>query len=133
MHTNFEQGAWYRVDFASASTVSQVNVFNRTDSFMGRLSPFTVTLSLSGNTVWSATNQTFGQNINDGNPFASGMSFNTGSVLADSVKVQLDGAQYLHLAELEALEAVPEPATVIAFGTGIALLARRRRGQKLAG
>lgn len=133
MHTNFEAGAWYRVAFASPSAISQVNVFNRTDSFMGRLNPFTVSLSLSGNTVWSATNQTFAQNINDGNPFASGMSFNTSSVLADSVMVQLDETNYLHLAEVEAFDAVPEPATMIAFGTGIALLVRRRRAQKLAG
>lgn len=126
MHTNFESGAWYKIEFASASSISQINVFNRTDSFMNRLSPFSVSLSLNGNMVWSATNQTFVQNINDGNPFASGMSFEINSVMADSVMVQLDRTEYLHIAELEAIEAVPEPGTMLILTlTGVTLLRKR--------
>lgn len=128
MHTNSEPGAWYKIEFASPYSITQVNVFNRTDSFMDRLSPFSVSLFLDGNAVWSATNQTFVQNINDGNPFASGMSFDFNSVIADSVMVQLDRTEYLHLAELEAIEAVPEPGTMLILTAGGMALLRRRKG-----
>ncbi|MBA4293141.1 hypothetical protein C0431_09230 [bacterium] len=128
MHTNFESAAWYKIEFATSSSISQVNLFNRTDSFMERLSPFSVTLSINGNTVWSATNQTFVQNINDGNPFASGMSFDFNPVIADSVMVQLERTEYLHLAELEAIEAVPEPGTMLILTAGGVAILRRRKG-----
>jgi hypothetical protein len=130
MHTQYESEAWYKVNFATPTTISQVNVFNRTDSFSERLSPFTVSLSLNGNVVWSASNQSFIQNINDGNPFVAGMSFTTNSVLADSVMVKLDRTEWLHLAELEAVSAVPEPATMTALIAGTAMLIRRRKRSK---
>ncbi len=129
MHTNSEFGAWYKIDFATATSISQVNVFNRTESESGRLSPFTVSLSLNGSVVWSATNQTFAQNISDPNPNVSGMSFSMSNILADSVKVQLDRTNYLHLAELEAYEVVPEPASFLALMAGVGVLARRRKSK----
>ncbi len=127
MHTGFELGAWYKIDFATPTDISQVNVFNRTDSWTERLSPFTVSLALNGNEVWSAPNQTFNPNINDGNPFASGMSFMMSSVLADSVMVKLDRTEWLHVAELEAISAVPEPATLSVLAIGAVFLMRRRK------
>jgi hypothetical protein len=127
MHTQFESGAWYKIDFATATDISQVNVFNRTDSWIERLSPFSVSLSLNGNQVWSATNQTFNQNINDGNQFASGMSFMVPSVFADSVMVKLDRTEWLHVAELEAISAVPEPGTLSVLAIGAVFLMRRRK------
>lgn len=129
MHTNFESGAWYKIDFATATSISQVNVFNRTDSYSERLSPFTVLLSLNGSSVWGATNQTFAQNISDPNPTVSGMSFSMPGVLADSVMVQLDRTEYLHLAELEAIGTVPEPASFLALMAGAGILARRRKSR----
>ncbi len=132
MHTNSEFGAWYKIDFASATSISQINVFNRTDSFSDRLSPFTVSLSLNGNPVWSATNQTFAEDITDPNPTVSGMSFSMPDVLADSVMVQLDRTEYLHLAELEAIGTVPEPASFLALMAGAGILARRRKSNSQA-
>jgi len=129
MHTNFERGAWYKIDFATATAISEIYVFNRTDFGSTRLNPFTVSLSLNGNLVWSATNQTFAQNISDPDPDVSGMSFSMPNVVADSVKVQLDGTEYLHLAELEAYGVVPEPASFLALLAGVGVLARGRKSK----
>jgi len=41
--------------------------------------------------------------------------------------VRLDGSNYLQLAEVEAITAVPEPATMLVLGLGGLLAAKRRR------
>lgn len=126
MHTNNEPGAWWNVSFTNANLIQSINVWNRIE-LQERLNPFNVTLSLGGSVVWSSTNNNFTDNIVDGDPNTVGMNFMTGGVLADSLRVQLVNSNYLHLAEVEAFNAVPEPATMAALGLGVAALLRRSR------
>ncbi len=126
-HTNFEQGAWLRVNFASAFPIDSVNLWNRTDGFGSRLNPFSVRLFNGGSEVWAQTGQTFSNTIDDGLTSTAGMAFAPAGVVADMIEVRLDGSNYLHLAEVEAYSAVPEPGIMIAAGLGAAALLRRRR------
>ncbi|RYG31308.1 hypothetical protein EON81_23190, partial [bacterium] len=99
-HTNYDAQAWWQADFASAATIETVNVFNRTDSFGSRINTFGVYLYLGGDLVYSAPNQTFQTDISGLN--IAGMTFDTGGALADRVRIQLTGTNYLQLAEVEA-------------------------------
>lgn len=126
-HTNFEAGAWWDSEFAAASSIATINVFNRTDSFGGRIEPFNVILYFGATEVYRAADQTFVPTIIGTG--ISGMSFATGGVVADRVRVQLSGSNYLQLAEVEAFSSnpVPEPASIAALGLGALALLRRRR------
>jgi hypothetical protein len=126
-HTGIEQGAWLRVSFAGAFPIDSVNLWNRTDGFGNRLNPFSVRLFNGGSEVWSQTAQAFTDTIDDGLSSTAGMSFAPAGVMADMIEVQLDGTNYLHLAEVEAYSPVPEPGIMAAVGLGAAALLRRRR------
>jgi F5/8 type C domain/PEP-CTERM motif len=129
-HTNHELNAWWQSSFASASVIDEVLVFNRTDGLENRINPFSVYLYNGIDLVWSSTGNTFTPDITATN--ISGMTFDVPDVLADRVKIQLDGSNYLHMGEVEAWNtAVPEPASMLALGAGaLALLRKRRKSSK---
>jgi len=127
MHTVFEQGAWWRVQFNGAYLIDEMNIWNRDDGLSTRINPFNVELFHNGNVVWSSMSNVFVDDINDGLTTTLGMRFNAGGVVADSMRVQLVQSNYLHMAEVEAYTAVPEPATMAALGLGVVALIRRRR------
>ncbi|RYG30833.1 PEP-CTERM sorting domain-containing protein [bacterium] len=131
-HTGFESGAFWESSFATAAAIDTVNVFNRTDGFGERINPFNVILYLGLTEVYSATNQTFIPTITG--PQISGMSFMTNGVIADRVRIQLAGSNYLQLAEVEAFSSrpVPEPASIAALGMGAFALMRRRKARTAA-
>jgi len=125
-HTNSEFGAWWEVAFASVEEINQILIFNRTDCCSERINTFSVRLYDSGGSeVWSDTNNTFTPTITGTN--LSGMQIDAPGVLAKRLRVQLDGTNYLHLAEVEAYNVVPEPATLAALAAGIGLVSRRLR------
>ncbi len=127
-HTNAESGAWLKVFFDSTYQIDSVNIWNRLDGLGGRLNPFSVRLFDGATMTYDSAGNTFVDNVNDGLSYTNGMNFATGGVLANSLEVQLDGSNYLHLAEVEAFAAVPEPGTMIALGAaGLLFLARRRK------
>jgi opacity protein-like surface antigen len=126
-HTNLDNQAWWRAQFNQPYVINEIIVWNRLDGMEERINPFNVYLKLNGNTVYSVTNITFADTVNDGNVNTKGMNFLPTSVLADEVFVQLSNANYLHMAEVEAYGVVPEPATLIAAAAGIVALSRRRR------
>lgn len=126
-HTNFEFQAWWKVDFAATSVIEEVNIWNRIDFVSERINTFSVFLrDSSDQVVWSSTQNTFVDNIDDGLGTTRGMNFQVGGVEANSLMVRLDGTNYLHMGEVEAFTAVPEPATMVLLGAG-ALVAWRRR------
>ena len=125
-HTQADSGAWWQVDLGAMSNIQQIDIWNRTDCCSTRLSNFTLTVfddALSA--VWS---QAF-----TGVATAHEI-FNTGSILGQIVKVQLNGTNYLQLAEVQVfgnnVSAVPLPAAAFLFAPallGFLGLRRKRR------
>jgi len=125
-HTNYHLNADWVGTFAADSMIDTVRIFNRLDGYGYRLNPFSVyLLDSSDSVVWSSLGNTFTADITASS--IEGMSFNTGGVSARKVRVMLDGSNYLQLAEVEAITAVPEPATMLVLGLGGLLAAKRRR------
>ncbi len=48
-HTNKEQAAWWQVDLGAIKTINQINIYNRTDCCMDRLSQYRVIISINPN------------------------------------------------------------------------------------
>jgi hypothetical protein len=103
--TNLDNNAWWQVDLGAATTVNSVTVWNRTDCCGARLSDFFVfvsntpfldtdtpaSLQFRANTF--SSHQTVAPNPSVTIPF--------GGVQARYVRVQLNGANYLSLAEVQ--------------------------------
>ncbi|MEN9358704.1 MAG: hypothetical protein RL095_239 [Verrucomicrobiota bacterium] len=94
-HTNWESQPWFKVAFP-ASPVTSVIVHNREEA-ANRLANFTVSASLNGTVVWSQ--------VYPGTATASqALTFSLpAGISADSVKVQLNGSNYLSLAEVQVI------------------------------
>tara|TARA_R110001583_G_scaffold41891_1_gene133121 strand:- start:15106 stop:15675 length:570 start_codon:yes stop_codon:yes gene_type:complete len=114
-HTDNEQGASWQVDLGSMSNIDQIDLWNRTDCCDARLADFTVSIfDAALSTIWS---QVFSG--------AAGTHeiFNTGSVLGQIVKIQLNGTNYLQLAEVQVfgnnVSAVPVPAALFLFAPAL--------------
>ena len=92
-HTNSQAGAWWMVNLGSAFTISSIEIYNRTDGYMDRLSDFTVTiLDRSQNVVWSNHQTTYP------NPVTQ---IDVGGINGQYVRIQLTGTNYLSLAEVK--------------------------------
>jgi NedA-like, galactose-binding domain len=91
-HTNFEAQAWWQVDLGVSTHIGQVVLFNRSDCCSERLADFDVLVSDDGAT-WSTVSSFIGQ--------APGQVAFTTNVSGRFVRVQLRGANYLSLAEVQ--------------------------------
>jgi len=92
-HTNSQAGAWWMVNLGSAFTISSIEIYNRTDGYMDRLSDYTVTiLNGSQNVVWSNHQTTYP------NPVTQ---IDAGGTSGQYVRIQLTGTNYLSLAEVK--------------------------------
>jgi len=128
-HTNKDNLAWWQVDLGSVKAIESIDVWNRTDSNADRLFPFTVSiLDAAGSSLWSEDYNTAG---------LAQMTFDPANIInGQIVKIQLRDTNYLHLAEVQVWEddgsqtPVPEPATFILLGSGLAGLAFYRRKRK---
>ncbi len=118
-HTNFDANAWWQVDLGSTATVSSIVVWNRTDCCGSRMSDYWVFVSntpfLSTDTpatlqsragTWSS-HQTVAPNPSTGIavPSAQGRY----------VRVQLSGANYLSMAEVQVLGTLSAPSQDLAL------------------
>lgn len=110
-HTGYQFNAWWQSQFADPAEIHEVLVFNRTDCCVDRINPFSVFLYLGDDVVWSSTGNTFTADIIE--PDVAGMTFTTGGVVADRVMIQLDGTNFLSLAEVEAWGTPDEPDTSV--------------------
>jgi PEP-CTERM motif len=129
-HTNNDSGlavgtgfAWWEVALTAQFNISEIIIWNRTDSYApDRIVPFTVSILNGATTVWSQ--------IVTGTPNPSD-SFAVASVVGDKVRVQLNRQEYLHMAEVQVMATpVPEPGTYALMAAGLAavgFVARRRR------
>jgi hypothetical protein len=124
-HTNLEPGPWWQVDLGAVSTISTINVFNRTDCCATRLNNAVVFVSTT-----DLSTRTFAQLQAD----ATVTKFPLGTVTAAKtviaangvpgrfVKVQLPTNDFLHLAEVEVIGVAgttgPSVTAVAATGSG---------------
>jgi hypothetical protein len=94
-HTQTEDQPWWRIDQGETCTISEVRIWNRTDSNSGRLSNYDVTIiDRNDQSVWSS------YQTNYPNP---SVSLDTGTVTGRYVMIQLRGNDALSLAEVEVM------------------------------
>ncbi|MFB9057862.1 T9SS type A sorting domain-containing protein [Mariniflexile ostreae] len=109
--TNPESNAWWQVDLGFEQEIGEVKIFNRTDSCCRvNMSNFTVSvINSSGTIVYSKTYAAYP------NP---SVTVDTGGVLGQIVKIQLNGETPLTLAEVQ----VFAPVTTLAVSNKEVLL-----------
>jgi len=103
--TNLDQNAWWEVDLGTSVTISSIAIWNRTDCCGDRLSDYWVFVSNtpflptdtpttlgSNSAIWN-NHQTVQPNPNT--------TITVGGVSGRYVRVQLTGANYLQLAEVQ--------------------------------
>lgn len=94
-HTAKETKPWWQVDLGQDNPIDSIKIFNRTDAATERLADFTVSiLDGQGKIVWSKVQAT--------RPNPS-VSFDDINKTGRKVKVQLNGNNYLALAEVQVL------------------------------
>jgi F5/8 type C domain/PEP-CTERM motif len=135
-HTDNEAGngvgtgfAWWEVALTADFKIENVVIWNRTDTGIDRLRNFTVTVLNNGASLVSIT---FAGATGPTPSYTA--AFNTpffGTVVGDTVRVQLTEQNYLHLAEVQVMATpVPEASTLAMMLAGLGLTAaaaRRRR------
>lgn len=92
-HTGYEPNAWWQVDLSTRQALGQVVVYNRTDCCTDRLANFDVLLSDDGVT-WVP-----GASFGGVAPVRTPLSL--GGAYARFVRIQLQGTNYLSLAEVQ--------------------------------
>jgi hypothetical protein len=118
-HTNSDTNAFWEVNLGKDFGVDEVILFNRTDCCGDRLSNFRVSIFNDGNEV-------YGENFLGIAP--TQLRFDVPNLVGDRVRVQLNGTNFLSLAEVQVFGAeIPEPTTGLLGLIGVAALARRRR------
>lgn len=157
-HTNTESGAWWEVDLAGDFVISEIRVYNRTDSsgaIEARIDPFRLSIFDGVTSVWSLIfdpdadlDYTLSEDLPGGySDEIRGWAFvmPDPDPTGDRVRIQLVNADgtprtnYLQLAEVEvygeASTAVAEPATLLLLGSGVAAIgvwSSRRRGGEIS-
>ncbi|MEQ1530612.1 MAG: kelch repeat-containing protein [Methylococcales bacterium] len=106
---------WWEVKLNGKYSITQINVFNRTDMVPGRLIPFRLSLFDGTTSVFSEDITAFTSDITGSD--VSGMIFNVTSQVGDRVRIQLLHEDYLSLAEVEVYGSPvpippPPPATL---------------------
>ncbi len=94
-HTGYEAQPWWRIDLKQPFAISEIRLWNRTDTATGRLSDFDVTVfDENEQPVWTS------YQLSAPAPM---VALNTGSVTGQYVMVQLRGSERLTIAEVEIL------------------------------
>jgi MYXO-CTERM domain-containing protein len=121
-HTDLEPSPWWQVTLGhGANPVDSINVWNRTDCCASRLDPFNIYLLKNGSVVWSSLGN---------QPGAPESFLQVGGIVGDTVRIQLNQANYLSLAEVQVnVSSVPEPGAWALWlaGLGVTGAALRRR------
>ena len=103
-HTGLDANAWWQVDLGAVASISSVAIWNRTDCCWDRLSDYWVFIS---STPFSATDTPATLQVRAGTWSSHQTSFpNPSTTIAPNVqgryvRVQLNGTNYLSLAELQ--------------------------------
>ncbi|MFA9218641.1 MAG: discoidin domain-containing protein [Sphingomonadaceae bacterium] len=126
VHTNANAQEWWQVQLNQSYTISGIDLYNRTDGYGDRLNDFTVSIYNNNVEVFSHTYANFTETISGTD--VSGMHIDVANLVGDRVKVQLNGQNYLQLAEVS-VSAVPEPETYAMMMIGLGLLGLQKRRQ----
>jgi hypothetical protein len=102
-HTEYNFQAWWQVDLQSAQSIGTVKLFNRTDCCSDRLSNFRLRVSADGQS-W--------QDFQHPGVAAPQVTF-TVNLTARYVRVELNGTNYLSLAEVEVYAPAPPPLITV--------------------
>ena len=133
--TNADFQAWWYVDLGANFNISSITLWNRTDCCAARLSNFWVSVLASGTpNVWNFGAPAVWQTYNLGAAGTTTTYTPPAGTIGEFVKVQLDHADYLQLAEVDVegtplLTTTPEPASLVLMATGLMglLVVKRRR------
>ena len=110
-HTNSDPSAWWQVDLGSSATVNSIMVWNRTDCCGDRLSDYWVFVSNTpfGASDTPATLQTRAGTWSSHQTAAPNPStaIAAGGAQGRYVRMQLTGTNYLSLAEVQVIGAIP--------------------------
>jgi hypothetical protein len=126
--TTSQLNAWWNVVFDNAYPVDSITIYNCAYSCLGDINTFAVFLADgNGTTVWSSTGNTM-------DPSNNVMTFSPGGTVGNSLKIELDGTNYLSLLEVQAFSdptaGSPEPSTWMLLAAGIGLISFRRSRAK---
>ncbi len=115
-HTGYDRTAFWQVSLGANFALSEITIFNRTDCCTDRLTDFTVSITDASNAT------VFSQHY--AGPVLPSLDIALAPGTAgETVKVQLDGQNYLHLAEVEVFGTdVPEPASYALLAAGLLLV-----------
>jgi poly(beta-D-mannuronate) lyase len=126
-HTQQEYQPWWQVTLGGgATTIGEIDIWNRTDCCANRLNDFNVTILNAGNVVWQSLNNSYLSALPEA-------IFSIPSIVGDTVRISLNGTDYLSLAEVQVWTgtsaAVPEPGSIalLAAAWGALIFSRRRR------
>lgn len=127
-HTSGFDKGWWQVDLGNSYDIDTITLWNRTDCCSDRLQNFNVSvLGANNSVVWSETYLP---------QFGTSLSFTLpDETIGQLVKVSLNDYNYLSLAEVQVFgdtstNSVPEPTTMLLFGTGITGLVGSRFRRK---
>ena len=108
-HTYYNDGSyqtensWWQVDLSPGTNtqLNEIKVYNRADGCGERLQNFTISvIDANGNTVWS---EVYNQPTSTGQI----LTFYTGNISGEFVRIQKNDSNFLHLAEVEVFNVVP--------------------------
>jgi hypothetical protein len=102
-HTLNGANEWLQIDLSPGTNTqfNEITLINRPDGCGDRLQNFTISvIDAAGNTVWS-------QVYNEPTYTGQYLTFHTGNISGEYVRIQKNDSNYLHLAEVQVFNSVP--------------------------
>ena len=105
-HTQNQSQPWWEVDLGTLSRIAQINLYNRTDNYQGRLKNFYILVSDSSMASTSSLDELLADGSVERLHFP-GRADSMESLVMDAtgryVRIQLSGSSLLHMAEVEVM------------------------------
>ncbi|HTS28537.1 MAG TPA: discoidin domain-containing protein [Bryobacteraceae bacterium] len=109
-HTGYDANAWWQVDLGASASISAITIWNRTDGSQQRLNDYWVFVSSTpfgaADTPATLSKRAATWSSHQTTVPSPSATINAG-VQGRYVRVQLSGTNYLHMAEVQVMGAVP--------------------------